>query len=399
VKILAVNWLDLENPQAGGAEIHFFEIFRRLVERGHAVTLVASGWEGAAPTAVVDGIQVHRFGGRHTFALKGRGAVRGMLRRAAYDVVVEDINKLPLYLPTLTPLPFYVIVPHLFGTTAFREASLPVATIVWLAEKPIPRVYRRAVFHAISDSTRDDLVARGVDPAAVQVIYPGVNAEWYTPDPTVGRTAAPTFLYVGRLKRYKGVETALRAAALARERRPDLRLEIAGGGDDRERLESVRARLGLTDGVTFLGFVSEERKRDLLRQVWGVVFPSVKEGWGISNVEAAACGTPAVASDSPGLRESVRDGETGILVPHDDPEALAAALLRLSENVEQVDTLGRAARRFATGLSWDQGVTIHAHDGDRTALRDSRRAEGARQDHGGEGCQGGASAPAGRSRV
>ena len=265
--------------------------------------------------------------------------MRGMLGQAVYDVVVEDINKLPLYLPTLTRLPLYVIVPHLFGTTAFREASLPVATVVWLAEKPIPRVYRRAAFHAISDSTRDDLVARGVDRQAVRVIYPGVDGEWYTPDAAVGRTATPTFLYVGRLKRYKGVETALRAVALARERRPDLRLEIAGGGDDRERLEGVCARLGVADGVEFLGFVSEQRKRELLRQVWGVVFPSVKEGWGISNVEAAACGTPAVASNSPGLRESVRDGETGMLVPHDDPEALAAALLRLSENVEQVETL------------------------------------------------------------
>ncbi len=358
MRILAVNWLDLENPQAGGAEIHFFEIFRRLVERAHDVTLVTSGWEGAAATAVIDGLRVHRFGGRHTFALKGRGAVRGMLGQAAYDVVVEDINKLPLYLPTLTRLPLYVIVPHLFGTTAFREASLPVATVVWLAEKPIPRVYRRAAFHAISDSTRDDLVARGVDRQAVRVIYPGVDAEWYTPDAAVGRTATPTFLYVGRLKRYKGVETALRAVALARERRPDLRLEIAGGGDDRERLEGVCARLGVADGVEFLGFVSEQRKRELLRQVWGVVFPSVKEGWGISNVEAAACGTPAVASNSPGLRESVRDGETGILVPHDAPEALAAALLRLSENVEQVETLGRAARRFATGLSWDRAAEL-----------------------------------------
>lgn len=353
MKILAVNWLDSANPQAGGAETHFFEIFRRLVERGHEVTLVASGWQGAPPTAVIDGIRVHRFGGRHTFALKGRGAVRGLLGAAEYDVVVEDINKLPLYLPSVTRLPFYVIVPHLFGTTAFREASLPVATIVWLAEKPIPRVYRRAAFHAISDSTRDDLVDRGVDRGAVRVIYPGVDAEWYAPDAAVGRTPAPTFLYVGRLKRYKGVETALRAVALARERRPDVRLVIAGGGDDRERLESVCARLGLADAVEFLGFVSEERKRELLRQVWGVVFPSVKEGWGISNVEAAACGTPAVASNSPGLRESVRDGETGILVPHGDSEATAAALLRLSENVGQVETLGRAARRFASGLSWD----------------------------------------------
>ena len=191
MRVLAVNWLDLENPQAGGAEIHFFEIFRRLVARGHEVTLVASGWQGAAPSAVIQGLRVRRYGGRHSFALKGRGAVRALLREGRYDLVVEDINKLPLYLPTLTSLPFYVIVPHLFGTTAFREASLPVASIVWLAEKPIPRVYRRAAFHAISDSTRDDLVARGVDRDTVRVIYPGVDAAWYTPDAATGRTPSP----------------------------------------------------------------------------------------------------------------------------------------------------------------------------------------------------------------
>jgi glycosyltransferase involved in cell wall biosynthesis len=356
VRILAVNWLDRENPQAGGAEIHFFEIFRRLVERGHEVSLVTSGWRGAPPAATLDGIRVERHGGRHTFALHGRGAVRRALRAGHYDVAVEDINKLPLYLATLTDLPLYVIVPHLFGTTAFREASLPVAGLVWLAEKAIPRVYRRAAFHAISDSTRDDLVARGVRREAVRVIYPGVDSQWYSPDSGTGRTKTPTFLYVGRLKRYKGIEVALHAFAAARAECPHLRLEIAGGGDDRERLERIAAQLELGETARFLGFVSEERKRELLRQAWGLVFPSIKEGWGISNVEAAACGTPAIASDSPGLRESVRDGETGLLVPHGDIRALASALLRLSGDPRLVETFGGAGRRFAETLTWEHAA-------------------------------------------
>jgi glycosyltransferase involved in cell wall biosynthesis len=356
VRILAVNWLDRENPQAGGAEIHFFEIFRRLAARGHEVRLVTSGWRGAPPAATLDGIQVERHGGRHTFALHGRGAVRRALHATTYDVLVEDINKLPLYLATLTDLPLYVIVPHLFGTTAFREASLPVASLVWLAEKAIPRVYRRAAFHAISESTRDDLVARGVDRERVQVIYPGVDSRWYAPDSGTPRADTPTFLYVGRLKRYKGVEVALRALAAARQQHPDVRLDIAGGGDDRARLEKIAARLELGEAARFLGFVSEQRKRELLRRAWGVVLPSVKEGWGISNVEAAACGTPAIASDSPGLRESVRDGETGLLVPHGDVQALAAALLRLSGDLDRVNAFGSAGRRFAESLTWEQAA-------------------------------------------
>jgi glycosyltransferase involved in cell wall biosynthesis len=353
VRILAVNWLDVENPQAGGAEVHFFEIFGRLAAAGHTVTLVTSGWAGAAPRATVRQIAVRRVGGRHSFALVGRRAVRRALRETNYDVVVEDINKLPLYLPLVTRLPMYVIVPHLFGTTAFREAPWPMAAVVWAAELAIPSVYRRAAFHAISDSTRDDLVDRGIAADRIRVVYPGVDTSRLTPDPGTPRARPPTFLYVGRLKRYKGVETAIRAIGIARRTGVDVRLEIAGEGDDRSRLEQVSRALDLGEAVRFLGFVSEEEKRTLLRRSWATVFPSLKEGWGITNVEAAACGTPAVASDSPGLRESVRHEETGLLVPGDDPEALAAGVLRLARDPALVARLGRGGRAFAESLSWD----------------------------------------------
>ena len=125
--------------------------------------------------------------------------------------------------------------PHLFGATAFREASLPVATAVWLAERPIAWVYRRSEFQAISESTRDELAARGVDPARIRVIYPGVDADWFCPDEKAARADVPTFLYVGRLKRYKGIEFALRAMHTLRDTIPNAVLQIAGDGDDRER--------------------------------------------------------------------------------------------------------------------------------------------------------------------
>ncbi len=176
MRILAVNWLDLENPQAGGAESHFFEIFKRFVKSGDEVTLVCSGWEGAAPRATVGGIDVRRFGGRHTFAALGRGVVRRTLAERAYDVVVEDVNKLPLYVPNITRLPAYTIVPHLFGGTAFQQATFPVALLVWLAERPIPWVYRRSMFHAISESTREELVNRGVRAERINVFLPGFDS-------------------------------------------------------------------------------------------------------------------------------------------------------------------------------------------------------------------------------
>jgi glycosyltransferase involved in cell wall biosynthesis len=372
VRILLVNWNDRQNPHAGGAEIHLHEIFGRLAHDGHHIDLITSGWPGAAPEVDLDNMRVQRVGGRHSFALLARGAVRRALRRTGgqgYDIVVEDINKLPLFLPTLTALPFCALVPHLFGTTAFAEASWPTAAAVWTAERGIPRAYRRAAFQVISNSTRDDLVARGIPADRIAVIYPGIDATWYRPDPHVPRAAHPTFLYVGRLKRYKGVDIALRALALARAQGVKAELEIAGLGDDRQRLEALTHRLGLEPVVRFLGYVSEEEKRRRLRAAWAVVLPSPKEGWGISNVEAAACGTAALASDSPGLVETVRHGETGFLVPHGDTAALAERMVALARDTNLVERLGTAARAFAVPLTWDRAALATAAQLERLIIQ------------------------------
>ncbi len=365
MNILLVNWQDLHNPQAGGAEIHLFEIFSRLVRRGHRVRLVCSGFEGGAAFEQVQGIDVRRHGTRYTFALLGRRAVRRALATERTDVVVEDINKLPLYLTNLTQLPLCALVPHLFGTTAFDEAPLPLATAVWLAELPLARGYSRAGFHAISESTRDDLVARGVPRDRIRVIHPGVDLKTYFPDPSVPRAGVPTFVYVGRLKRYKGVGLLLEALTRARAKRPEIRLLIAGTGDARPELERMARDLGQEAAVQFLGFIPETEKLALLRTAWANVFPSVKEGWGITVIEAAACGTPSIASDSPGLRDSVRDGETGVLVPHGDVEALAQRLTSFADDSTLVRRLGEAARRYAETLTWDAAAAAteaHLHE-------------------------------------
>ncbi len=357
MRILLVNWQDRENPQAGGAEIHLFELFGRLAGRGHQVHMVCSGWPGAPPTTTIDGVTVERHGGRHSFALVGRRAVRRALAARQYDCLVEDINKLPLYCERLTRLPVCVVVPHLFGGTAYEEAPWPMATAVVLAERLIPAAYPRAGFHAISESTRDDLVRRGIAADRIAVIHPGIDSVRFRPEPGLDRSDLPTFLYVGRLRRYKGVEYLIRALALVRRTRPDVRVDIAGTGEDRARLAGITEGLGLAGAVTFHGFVDEATKLRLLRTAWAHVFPSPKEGWGITIMEAAACGTPSIASASPGLRDSVQAGTTGFLVPHGNVEALAARMLYLAGNRPAVELLGSAARKHAEAWSWDDAAT------------------------------------------
>lgn len=352
-----MNWQDRTNPQAGGAEVHLHEIFGRLAARGHEVHLLCSGYAGAAAEERLDGMRIHRVSSRYGFALAGRRAFRALAARLAPDVVVEDVNKVPLNLPRAWTGPFVLLVPHLFGSTVFREVPWPVAAVVWAAERPMPRTYRAVGVHAISASTRDDLVARGFRADAVRVIYPGVDTAHFSPEPAARREAAPTFLYVGRLKRYKQVDTAIRAVGcLRRDAAPTAELWIAGTGSDRPRLERVARAEGAGGAVRFLGYVSEEAKLDLYRRAWAVVFPSIKEGWGITNLEAAACGTPAVACDNSALRESVRDGETGFLVPTGDAEAMSAALGRLATDPGLRERLARAARAFAETFSWERAA-------------------------------------------
>ena len=353
MRLLAVNWQDIENPQAGGAEIHLHEIFERLAQLGHDVALLCGGWPGAPERSIRGGIDIHRVGTRHSFPFLARRYYADVLAERGEHVLIEDINKVPLYTPRWGAPRVMALVPHLFGGTVFQEAAAPLAAAVWLAERPLAMMYRGVPFEAISDSTADDLVARGIPRDSVRVIYPGVHADRFSPQPAV-RAPDPLFVYLGRLKRYKGVDIVLRA--FARLSHPRALLHIAGTGDHRPALERLAASLDLGARVSFLGFISEEQKLALLRRAWALAFASPKEGWGMTNLEAAACATPVIASDSPGLRESVVDGETGLLVPHGDVAAMAAAMERIASSPDLVRTMGERGRQFAEGFTWDRAA-------------------------------------------
>lgn len=351
-----MNWQDRLNPRSGGAETHLHEVFGRLASRGHDVTLLVSSWPGAPQRIRLDGMDVHRTGGRHTFPLMAPLYHRRHLARESFDLVVEDLNKVPVFAPRWRPTPAVLLVHHLFGRTAFQEASPPVAAVTWLMERPLPALYRGVPVQAVSESTAQDLVERGFERSRIEVIENGVDLAFYSPDPALTRFEHPTLLYLGRLRRYKRVDLIIQAVGVLRDRGMYARLIIGGRGDALADLEALTATLELGDRVEFAGFVSEERKPELFRRAWVHALTSPKEGWGISIMEAAACGTPTVASDSPGLRDSVRDGETGLLAPHGDVAALADRFHRLIEDRPLRERLGTQARAFAEQFSWDRSA-------------------------------------------
>jgi len=341
----------------GGAELHLHEILKGAVAAGWQVDLVCCAYTGASTREVVDGVTIHRHGHWSVANFVLPGVVKRLLRQHTYDLLVEDINKIPFYTPLYAGgVPVLAVVPHLFGRTVYREANPVLATYVYGAESLIPLVYRNVDFEVISPSTREDLVARGMDPARVNTIYCGLDHERFSLREPPPRSSTPLVVCWSRLRRYKSNDVALRAFGRIHAALPDARLLIMGRGPDESRLRRLTARLGLQEFVAFEGFLPHEELVANLHRAHVFLNPSPKEGWGLTVVEANQCGLPVVASDRPGLQDSVRHGETGSLVPYGDHEAFAREALALLRDPDLWQRRSDAARQWAAGFSWPRCV-------------------------------------------
>ncbi len=352
LSILVVSYRDIRHPEMGGAEVIIHEIYRRLARRGHRVTFLTGAWPGAPRSETIEGMEVIRAGSTYTFNRVVPGMWRG-LRERGFDVMVEDLNKIPFFGPSFQrDVPVLANVPHLFGTTVFSEAPWPVGLYVYLHERFIPSSYRGCRFQVLSDTTREDLIRRGIDPSMIHVIRSGIDHDFYRPPERSG-PPGPVILYLGRLKRYKGIDLTIEAMPRILERAPEAVYWIAGEGDFRPALEEKVRSAGLERYVRLLGYQEGPEKLAVLEKTRVLVYTSPKEGWGLSVIEANAMGIPAVASDAPGLRESVRDGETGFLVPHGDVRILADRVGDLLCDERLWGTMGQAGIRWASRFNWD----------------------------------------------
>lgn len=356
MRILAVNWNDLTNPHAGGAEVHLEELLRRLVGYGHEVTLFCSGWSGCSPEETDHGIKIIRRGSRQTFNLIAPFHLRRIVSNNDYDILIEDVNKIPFYTPLYLNLKTLVVVPHLFSTSVFQEINFILGLYIYLAERPMVRFYRGLKYNVISESTADDIAGRGVSREDISVIYCGIDRQTYSHDPSVDKYEEPTILYVGRIKKYKSVQHLICAFKLVKQTIPNARLMVVGSGDYREKLEHLCAELQLGEDVEFPGFVTVDDKVERMRRSHVAVLPSLKEGWGLTNIEANSVGTTVVAANSPGLRDSVCDGETGFLYEYGNIEQLAEKLLAVLTDEPLRTKLEQGALKWAEKFDWDRAA-------------------------------------------
>jgi glycosyltransferase involved in cell wall biosynthesis len=337
MRIVFLSWRDLAHPQAGGSEVVLDHLATGLQARGHEVSLLCGGPVGARayPTRRIGGTYTHYVRAPFSFWRHGRGA----------DVVVDVENGIPYFSPLWQRAPVVCLVHHVHTAQWGMQFAAPVAAVGrWLESTLMPKAYRRARFVAVSDSTRRDLVALGVDDARVTTIEMGANPT------TVSGTLSPSprFLVLGRLVPHKRVDLALRLWERVRPRTGGS-LVVVGDGPE---LAALRRLAG--PGVEFTGYVDEERKGRELAAAWLLIHPAHHEGWGTVVMEAASAGLPTVAFDVPGVRDSVVDGTSGVLAADDD--AFVDAWVRLAGDGAARRRMGADARDRAAGFTWEHAV-------------------------------------------
>ncbi len=356
MKILALNWNDLQNPYGGGAEVHLEELLRRLVRYGHDVTLFCSGYENCLPDETIEGVKIIRRGNRYNFNLIAPSHLKKLVKKEKYDILIEDINKIPFYTPWYLDIKTLVVIPHLFATTVFHEINFILGTYIYLAEKPLVSVYRGKHYNVISESTAEDIHLRGVPYEDISIIHCGINRELYAHDESVKKYEYPSVLYLGRIKKYKSVQHLIEAFKIVKSKLADAKLTIVGDGDYVDELKKLTNSLQLQDSVLFTGYVSSEEKVERLRKSHVAVLPSLKEGWGLTNIEANSVGTTVVAANSPGLRDSVKDNETGFLYEYGNIEELAEKLMIILTDSTKRKELEKEGLKWAETFNWDSAA-------------------------------------------
>jgi glycosyltransferase involved in cell wall biosynthesis len=349
-RVHVLAWRDLEDPDAGGSEVHADHFMRRWAEAGLEVTHRTSFAVGQPATAQRSGYGVVRRGSRYSVFPRAIGWE--VTHPGSYDALVEIWNGVPWMSPVWCRKPRITFLHHVHGPMWDQLLPAPLAFMGRALEARLaPPFYRRTTTLTPSDATRDELLHLGFRPDRVVAVNNGVE-EMFQPGGELA--SAPTVVCVGRLAPVKRQDQLIEAAVRTKERVPDLQLVIVGEGPLRPVLEAHIAGHHAHDWIHLAGRLTHEELIALYRGSWLVTSASLAEGWGLTLTEAAACGTPAVATDVNGHRSSVVNGTTGVLVPLEQlGDALADVLLDPARRA----TMAAAALARAKTLTWEASAT------------------------------------------
>lgn len=359
MNILILSWRGPGHPNAGGAEQVTFEHAKAWVEKGYKVTLFTSYFRGAKKEEEIDGVKVIRCG-RQFFEVQLRAFLWYILgRHKKFDLVVDEFHGIPFFTPLYVrarklafihevardvwklnpwPKPFNFI-PSFFG---------PILEPIFF------KLYKKIPFMTVSESTMCDLISLGIPKENITVIKSGIRLT--LPKKPPAKDSKNTVIYLGAISKDKGIEDALRAFVEIEAKDDTWQYWIVGRGTKEyiQKLKKIAKELGLEKKLKYWGFVSEETKFRLLAKAHVLINPSIHEGWGLVNIEANSVGTPVVGYNVHGMRDSVKNNKTGILVKRGDFRSLAESVLKLVNDKESYREFQERCKKWASKFSWEK---------------------------------------------
>lgn len=354
MRILIFNWRDTQHIYAGGAEVYVHELAKRWVGEGNKVTMFCGNDNRQRVNEVIDGVEIFRRGGTYTVYLFA--FIYYLVKfRGKYDLIIDCENGIPFFTPLYVRKPIILVIHHVHQDIIRKYLRFPIAQIAATLEaKVMPSIYRDRQVVTVSESSKEEIIKLGFTREEnIEIVYNGTSVK---NDEYVPKTEYPSFLYLGRLQDYKNIDVAIEAFAKVARKYPSAKLNIVGFGESQSKLRKLAERLKVAESVSFMGKVSDRDKARLLSEAWVVLQPSQVEGWGITVIEANACGTPVIASRVNGLRDSVVHGRTGILVQYRSAGQFAKAMENLIQDTELRERLSREAYLWSRNFSWSKSA-------------------------------------------
>lgn len=356
MKILWFTWKDQKHPRAGGAELVNEEIAKRLVKDGHEVVFLTAGFKNCVPEEIVNGYKIIRLGNRWTVYLKAFWYYLKFLKGWA-DLVIDEVNTGPFFCKFFVKEENCLFIHQLARQIWFYEMFFPLNIIGYFVEPLYLRLLNDRKVITVSESTKKDLLKRGFKNENIEIISEGINIVPLTESELnkIEKYEQPTIATVGELRPVKRTDHIVRAFELAKKEIPDLQLIIAGekfNGFGR-KIEEMAAASEYSDSIKLLGRVENGKRAELLGRAHVFCAASVKEGWGLVITEANSQGTPAVAYDIDGYRDSVRNTETGLLCAKNTPEEMAKNIIAMFKNKEVYERMRRNAWKWSREINFE----------------------------------------------
>ncbi len=355
-RLLFLSWRDIKAPKMGGAEVFTHEMLKLVDKEKYEITHFSPLFKGAVKKEIIDGVLYLRKGNIITVILWAM--LHYFRNRRKYDYVVDQCNVHRFFTPFWVSKKKRIFFIHQLARELWiRNLKKPWSTIGYHTEDLMTKIYKNNVTLTVSNSTKQDLIRVGLNENYIKILPEGINFEPWDPGQFFKKDIEHTFTYVGRYARYKGIDAALIAFGEFKEHYPNSKLWLVGKENKQFKEEVLlpicaKYRLEIGKDIVFHGFVSEALKLELMSRSHAIIYPSDREGWGLTVTEAAVVGTPSIVYNSAGLIDAVDQGRAGFLSNKNTPEGLLEQMISTVQNGNLYQAIKKEAYNYSSQFQW-----------------------------------------------